>query len=83
MESGEMIMAKTRHDDGDKGDQNRKETLVFILVSAGGACGYAVAAAKGWTANSAIGDMIGFCAAAIGVCAGVLVYALCLLFLRR
>jgi len=78
-----MIMARFRHDGGDEKEHNRKETLAFICAAFGGGAGYGVAAAKDWTANSAIGSMVGLCAAVIGVCAGMLVYALCLFFLRR
>ena len=78
-----MIMATNRHDSGDHRGQGRHETLMWILAATGGFSGYSIAAAKDWTANSTIGIMVGFCAATIGVCAGFLVYGLCLFFLRR
>jgi hypothetical protein len=78
-----MIMARSRHDGGDEKEHNRKETLAFICAAFGGIAGYGVVAANGMTANPKLGDYAAICGILIGVCSGILVYGLCLFFLRR
>ena len=78
-----MIMAKFRHDGGDKGEQNRQETLVYIVMATGALIGFGIAFAKGWTSNGSVGDIVGIVSAVMGLCAALVVYGLCRIFLRR
>ena len=78
-----MIMARFRHDGGDKGEQNRQETLGHIVMATGALIGYGIAFAKGWTSNKSIGDIVGIFYAVVGLCAGLVIYGLCRIFLRR
>ncbi len=78
-----MIMATIRHDGGDKGEEGRKETLLYIVMLAGALIGFGVAFAKGWTSVKSIGDFVGILSAVMGLCAGLVIYGLCRIFLRR